>query len=270
MPELPEVETIRTDLDKHLRGRKIIGIKIPDGRVIKHPSPKIFKKRLTGDSFLNVKRRAKFLLLPLRSGSLLLVHLGMAAWLRYFKGRPSKYCRVLFKLDNGRYLEFGDKRIFGKLRLLSRPEDHPGLGLLGPEPLSKDFSLVWFKKALSKRKTKIKALLLNQNFIAGIGNIYAQEALFRAGIHPERRANQLRGGEIKKLHLAIRRVLKEGISHRGTSVDSYVDGFGRKGSFQFRLRVYGRENEACLRCRTPIKKKTIGQRGTYFCPGCQK
>jgi len=272
MPELPEVETIKSDLDSKLKGRRILKIKIKDLRVIKYPSPDVFRKKLKGDTFLNVQRRGKFLILNLKSGNTLLIHLGIAGWLEYLKEKDLEYSRIIFELDNGWKLFYADTRLFGKVRLFSEKElkSFPPFQKLGPEPLSKNFSLEWFKKALSKHRVKIKPLLLNQNFIAGIGNIYAQESLFLAGIHPERKANRLKEKEIEKLYQAIKKVLNEAIRYRGTSVNTYVDTSGEEGSFQYRLKVYDREGEPCFRCKAPIKRRVIAQRGTYFCPRCQK
>ncbi|NQT00111.1 MAG: DNA-formamidopyrimidine glycosylase, partial [Candidatus Omnitrophica bacterium] len=141
---------------------------------------------------------------------------------------------------------------------------------LGIEPLEKGFTLQRFKQMLTGKKTKIKPLLLDQTFIAGIGNLYAQEALFHAGILPERAANKLKDKEIKKLYQAIQKVLREGIQHRGSSVDNYVNGRGKRGAYQLRLKVYDRKDEPCLRCKTRIKKVSLGGRGTCYCPKCQK
>jgi len=212
---------------------------------------------------VEVSRRAKYILFRLASGKYLVVHLGMTGRLLF---SPDDYVKVIFNLSGKRALYFSDARLFGKIRFY---EHYPELKL-GPEPLSNEFTAERLKAILKGRKTAIKNLLLDQKLISGIGNIYAVEALFRAGISPERRAASLKPDEIKKLREAIREVLREALAHRGTSDSWFVDAKGEKGAFQFRLKVYGRKNEPCLKCKTPVKRIVMGQRGTYYCPRCQK
>ncbi|MFH1239398.1 MAG: DNA-formamidopyrimidine glycosylase [bacterium] len=268
MPELPEVETIRRDLEKELIGLKIKDVKINVPKVIKDPTPQTFRKEIVGKEFQHILRRGKNLILTLSASKQLLIHLKMTGQLIYGDEQPQS--RVCFILSNGRYLNFNDVRLFGSIRLVSDWEKAKGIADLGPEPLEADFTFETFKKILSGKKTKIKPLLMDQSFIAGIGNIYAQEALFRAGIHPERPASSLRDKEIKDLFSQIRGVLNEAIKYRGSSIDDYVDAQGKKGGFEERLQVYGWEGRSCCRCNTAIKKIELGGRGTCFCPGCQK
>ena len=179
---------------------------------------------------------------------------------------PDDYVKVIFHLSGRRVLYFSDARLFGKIRLYPH---YPELKL-GPEPLTDEFTVEKFRHLLKQRKMAIKMVLLDQKFISGVGNIYANEALFRAGIHPQRRANSLNDREGKKLHQAIQQVLFEAIKYRGTSDSWYVDAKGKKGGFQFRLKVYGRKGEPCFGCKSKVERIALGQRGTYFCPRCQK
>lgn len=263
MPELPEVETIRRDVLPFVRGRVIRKVEVIDPRNIKNITPSQFKEKLLGQKILDVSRRAKYLLFKLASGNYLVIHLGMTGRLLF---TPDDYVKVIFHLSGDRVLYFSDARLFGKIRFY---EKYPNLQL-GPEPLSEEFTDEKFRELLRKRSAGIKLVLLDQKFLAGIGNIYAQEALFRAGIHPRRPANKLKDFEVKKLRREIQKVLQEALGYRGTSDSWYVDARGRKGGFQLRLKVYGRESEPCLRCKTPIRRIVMGNRGTYFCPRCQK
>ncbi len=263
MPELPEVETVRQDVLPFVKGRKIKSVEILDPRNIKGISPRQLKKDLVGQKMVTVERRAKYLLFKLASGNYLVIHLGMTGRLLF---APDNYVKVVFHLSGSKSLYYSDARLFGKIRFY---KEYPQLKL-GPEPLSKDFTLEKFKEMLKKKTGPIKNVLLDQKFISGIGNIYAIESLFRSGIHPKRRVNTLKGVEIKKLHRQIQKVLLEALGYRGTSDSWFLDAHGKKGGFQLRLRAYHREGEACDKCKEPIKRIVMGQRGTYFCPRCQK
>ena len=197
------------------------------------------------------------------------MHLRMTGQLIYSAEREEK-ARVILCLSDGKYLNFNDQRLFAELRLVKDWQKLKFVQELGIEPLEKQFSARRFKDMLDGKKTKIKPLLMDQTFIAGIGNLYAQEALFLAGILPERAANKLKDDEIKKLHRAIQKVLQEGIQYRGSSVDNYVNGRGEQGKYHLRLKVYGREGSSCAKCKGKIKKISLGGRGTCFCPRCQK
>ena len=269
MPELPEVETIRRDLIGALKGKRIKDVEILNPRVIKEPAPAEFKRRIKGATFQDFFRRAKVLAAKLSTGEYLVVHLRMTGQLIYSVQKEAK-ARVIFVLSDGKYLNFNDQRLFAELRLVGDWQKLKFVRELGIEPLEKEFSVQKFKEMLSDKKTKIKPLLMDQAFIAGIGNLYAQEALFLAGILPGRTAKELKAQEIKKLHSAIQKVLQEGIQHRGSSINEYVNGRGKEGEYQLHLKVYGRKGEPCVRCKSKIKKISIGGRGTCFCSRCQK
>jgi formamidopyrimidine-DNA glycosylase len=263
MPELPEVETVRQDVLPFVKGRTIKNIEIIDPRNIKGIAANKLKKKLTGQKILDVKRRAKYLLFKLASGNYFTVHLGMTGRLLF---APDDYVKVIFHLSGNRVLYYSDARLFGKIRFY---EGYPDLSL-GPEPLGREFTAARFKEMLKTKKGPIKNVLLDQKFISGIGNIYAIESLFRAAIDPRRPANKLKDSEIKKLYHYIKKVLFEALGYRGTSDRWFLDAHGKKGGFQLRLKVYGRKGEPCFKCKTPIQRIVMGQRGTYFCPKCQK
>lgn len=269
MPELPEVETIRRDLSRDVKGKRIKDVEILNPKVIKEPRPEEFKKRIRGATFVDFLRRAKVLAIKLSSGDYLVVHLRMTGQLIYSSKRQEK-ARVIFVFSDGEYLNFNDQRLFAELRLVSDWLKMKFVQELGPEPLEKEFTAKKFKQMLEGKKTKIKPLLMEQAFIAGIGNLYAQEALFLSGILPGRPANEIKDKEVKKLHQAIQKVLRDAIQYRGSSVDNYVNGRGRGGEYHLRLKVYDREGEPCLKCGTKIKKISLGGRGTCLCPKCQK
>lgn len=269
MPELPEVETVRRDLQRDVKGKRIKNVEILNPRVIKAPAPFEFKRRIKGSSFRGFLRRGKVLAAELSSGDCLVVHLRMTGQLIY-SAEKAKKARVIFVLSDGKYLNFNDQRLFAELRVVRDWRNLKFVRELGVEPLGKQFTARKFKEMLKNKKAKIKPLLMDQTFIAGIGNLYAQEALFLAGVLPDRAANKLKDSEIKKLHRAIQKALQTAIRYRGSSVDNYVNGRGEKGNYHLRLKVYGRKGEPCLKCKTRIKKINLGGRGTCFCPNCQK
>ncbi|HTY12912.1 MAG TPA: bifunctional DNA-formamidopyrimidine glycosylase/DNA-(apurinic or apyrimidinic site) lyase [Candidatus Omnitrophota bacterium] len=263
MPELPEVETVRRDVLPKVRGRTVRRVELADRRILKGYSAPKFIKGLTGQKIIDLERRAKYLLFKLASGKYFVVHLGMTGRLLF---APDKYVKAIFTLSDGKKLYYSDLRLFGRLKLFDR---YPELKL-GPEPLGNEFTPELFKSMLAKRKGPIRSVLLDQKMLAGLGNIYVLESLFAAGIRPDRKANSLKTDEVKKLHSEIRKVLIKSLGLRGTSFNWYVDAKGKKGSFQLNLMVYGRKGEPCPVCGTPIKRTNIGQRGTYYCPRCQK
>lgn len=271
MPELPEVETIRRSLEPLLTGRTVIGITAHLPKMINVTVPELVGA-VTGRTIDQVKRRGKYLVLDLSNHQVLAFHLRMTGQLTVEpetnEARKATY--FIVKLDNRTELRFNDTRKFGKVILY--PDDNPPMGLrkLGPEPLSPDFTPGLLRKRFAKRELAVKKALLNQEIVAGIGNIYADEALFLAGIHPARPVKSLSDSEINKLTQAIRQVLQEGIEHRGTTKRDYLDGQGHPGSHQDYLRVYGRKGMPCLNCGTPIAKMNFGGRGTHFCPMCQE
>ncbi|MCX5712309.1 MAG: DNA-formamidopyrimidine glycosylase [Candidatus Omnitrophica bacterium] len=266
MPELPEVETIKRDLEKTIVGKKITEVSVHNAAVIKEPSVKEFKKRLAGQTIKGILRRAKLLVLELSNGQDLTVHLKMTGQLVYPGGSPKS--RVSFYLSNGEILDFNDQRLFGELRLVDDWKKLKFVQGLGPEPF--DISLELFKKMLLAKKTKIKPLLMDQTFVSGIGNLYAAECLFRSRIRPERPANSLTGKEAELLFRETKAVLTEAIRYGGSSVDDYVRVSGKPGNYVEHHKVYGRQGKLCLVCKTKIHKIFMAGRGTCFCPKCQK
>ncbi|MDD5155199.1 MAG: bifunctional DNA-formamidopyrimidine glycosylase/DNA-(apurinic or apyrimidinic site) lyase, partial [Candidatus Omnitrophica bacterium] len=266
MPELPEVETIKRELEKAILGKKITGVCINNPAVIRQIRPDKFKKGLEGATIKNILRKAKVLILELSSGKSLVIHLKMTGQLVY--PASGKASRVSFRLSDGRNMDFNDQRLFGELRLLDDWHDLKFIRELGPEPFA--LSPDKFKEMLSPKKTKIKSLLMDQSFISGIGNLYAAESLFRAGIHPQRPASSLSGKEKEALFDSIKYVLSQAIRYGGSSVDNYVRLSGSRGDYARHHKVYAREGKPCLVCRTPVKRISLGGRGTYFCPKCQK
>ena len=273
MPELPEVETIRQDLEERVKGKKVKEVIIKNGKCLKDVTEESFIRGVKERVFSRIGRRGKFLIIELNSGDNLIIHLKLTGTLIYTQKREKlNYTRIIFVFEDNSQLAFNDMRGFGNIWLLPDKEFQriPSLYLLGPEPLGEDFTLEKFKSLLKRKKKKIKVLLMDQSFIAGVGNIYSQEALFRAGIHPEKLSNRLFDKEIEDLYNGLRGVLREAISHRGASVDAYVDLNGKKGEYEQYLKVYGRKGEKCFHCGERIEKINLGGRGTYFCPHCQK
>lgn len=276
MPELPEVETIRRTLIPVLVGRTITDCAVLLPKVLADQEPEAFVGMVRGRKIRDITRRGKYLLFHLAGGHTIVVHLRMTGRLIYHPpeeqpGPPVKHTHVILLLDNNGTLHYVDPRQFGRLQVVRNPRSGPpsALDKLGPEPLDGALSSSDFRERLGSRRTRIKALLLDQHFLAGLGNIYADEALFRARIHPERPAASLTAREAQALYQAIREVLEEAIVWRGTSIVNYVDGEGRPGEFQARLNVYGRNGEPCPICGTTIVRTRVANRGTYFCPTCQ-
>lgn len=258
MPELPEVETVVRSLAPLLVGRVILSVELT--------SPRVSRGRVAearGRRILHVHRYGKYILIELDAGTLT-VHLGMTGRLLW-NAVPGRHTRARIQLDSGTVL-FDDPRQFGRMEWT--PETPARLALLGPEPLQISFRE--FQERLRSRRGRVKSVLLNQRFLRGLGNIYADESLFRARIHPLAMAAQLSTTRARRLYDAIREVLTEAIAKRGTSISDYVDGSGQQGSFQGRLRVYRRKGEPCLRCGATIRRMVVAQRGTYFCPHCQR
>ena len=272
MPELPEVETLARDLRPLLVGAKFADVEVRWPRTVALPAAEEFARQLPGHEILDVGRRAKFLLLSLSGPCYLLIHLRMSGQVRVEPGTtlPDNHVRLIFHLADGRQLIFSDTRKFGRVYLLDDPSIV--LGHLGPEPLADDFTVDAFADLLSRRKGALKPLLLNQRFLAGLGNIYTDEALFVAGLHPLRKADTLSGGEVRRLYAAIRQVLQRAIGNRGTTLADgrYRDAQGQPGHNRESLLVYHRQGEPCLRCGTPIQRIVVAGRGTHFCPTCQR
>ncbi len=270
MPELPEVETIKRDLELKLLGQRITQVTVYDSLVIRGLKEREFIKNLINKKIVCISRRAKAIVCAFDEGSFLVVQLRMTGQLMYKEEYERiKETRVIFKLANGHFLNFNDQRRFGRLIYAKDLKEIAYLENAGPEPLNGTFSAQWLQEALQKRKTSIKTLLLNQQFLAGIGNIYASEILFTARIHPAKEARALSSKEVLALCKAVRNVLSEAIKYRGTSMRNYRDLFGREGQFNQRLNVYGREGGPCKVCRKPIERLVQTGRSTFFCPGCQ-
>lgn len=274
MPELPEVETMVRDLAPRLTARTITGVDAAFTGSVLWPSFPEFMERVQNRRIMGVTRRGKYAIFGLDSGDALIIHRGMSGsvLLRSASSPPESHVRITFSLDDGTELRFNDPRKFGRVYVMegSGAERPLPWAAMGPEPLQDDFTADVLAQGLQGRKALIKPLLLNQQTVAGLGNIYVDEALFQAGIHPERRANTLAVDEIALLHTAIKNVLATAVEGRGTTFNSYTDIEGRAGEYQRALQVFHREGEACPRCGTEIVKFVVGGRGTHICPGCQK
>ena len=271
MPELPEVETIKKDLLKGLLGQRIEEVVVYDGRVIRGCSAAEFAGQIKGQTVKTINRRGKAIILELSGGKYLVVQVMMTGQL-IFSPTPEamSMTKITFRLSKDRYLHYNDQRLFGRLQIVDDPLAIPHLQTMGPEPLSQEFQVVWLTGQLRKRTVPIKTLLLSSQFVAGIGNIYASEILFVSGINPKRPARSVKPKEIEKLHRATIDVLKEAIRLRGTSMRNYLDGKGQKGAFMNRIKVYGRENQHCYGCQSPIQKIVLSGRSTFFCKKCQR
>jgi len=272
LPELPEVETIARDLRSKVLNKRIRTVRVNNPSYLEKRGGRKIKPLIEGAKFVEVSRRGKFLITKLSNGQYLIMHLGMTGQLIYnpLISQEDKYTPVSFIFADNSQLFFRDARKFGRINIAKDQLSHPSLQKLGPEPLENDFTAPRLVQLLKKRpRSKIKPLLMDQTFLAGIGNIYASESLFRAGIHPERKAGSLREKEVVKLHKYLREVLQEAIRERGTSVSTYRDGGGKKGNFASKLKVYGRKGETCCRCKAVIEAKSVAGRTTYFCPKCQ-
>lgn len=270
MPELPEVETTRRGLQPLIVGRTIQKIVVRETRM-RWPFDPAWAALLTGLHIKGIERRAKYLLIELSKGTLL-VHLGMSGNLRCVEpGTPLKrHDHLEFELDNGLNLRFHDPRRFGcVLYLTSPPADHPLLTNLGPEPLSVGFTGQHLYERARGRKSAVKTFLMDQQHVVGVGNIYASEALFGAGIRPDRSAGRISLIRYEALAKQVRITLARAIEQGGTTLRDFVGGDGQPGYFQQTLQVYGRAGEPCRQCGNPIQQATIGQRSSYFCPHCQ-
>jgi formamidopyrimidine-DNA glycosylase len=271
MPELPEVETIVRDLATVLPERRIEGVEIEWPGVLEGLPVEAFREMVVGRRIEHIARRAKFIIIYLDNGTALSIHLRMTGRLFYRPtgSEPDRFTKAILVLDGGYELRFADMRKFGRILVL-QPEHIQALQeRLGPEPLSEGFTVDVFAHLLAKHPTKIKALLLDQSFIAGIGNIYADESLFVAGIHPERPANELSPAEVERLYYAIRQVLNNSIINRGTTFSTFVDAHGEQGGHQRALLVYHRHGQPCPKCGTVLERMQVAQRGTHYCPLCQ-
>jgi formamidopyrimidine-DNA glycosylase len=264
VPELPEVETERLRLAGRLAGRRIDAARIDDARLTRPENPESIAAALAGEEVVAVERRGKYLLLRLRSGRVLLVHLRMTGGFRY---APATHQRALLELDDGTRIAYRDLRRFGTWLLLEPEEAEEHLAIrLGPEPLGPRFTAAFLARRLAGRRTPVKAAILDQRTVAGVGNIYADEALWHACIHPLRPAGELALEEVAALRRGIRAALRRGIRLQGADLG---DGTYPGGRMQQEFCVYGRAGEPCDRCGTPIEKTRAGGRGTWYCPQCQ-
>ena len=270
MPELPEVETIKNEISPLIIGRHINEIILFWDKIVKDPSPEEFISRLTGRKIRDVNRRGKYLLISLNQADTLIIHLKMSGslFIGNDDGDTPAYTRAILKLDNGTNIYLRDPRKFGRMWLVEDIEKV--VGKLGPEALGKDLTAKRLARLLSGRKAPIKAVLCDQEVIAGIGNLYADEALFVAKIHPMRAAGSLSTAEVNRLHKSIREVLLAGIENKGASIVNYYRPDGTKGTAHSKFRIAHRKGERCFVCHTPVQRIVIRGRGTYFCPKCQQ
>ncbi len=272
MPELPEVETIRSQLAPGLTGRELVHVDIFDGRLTRPEAPEAIAAELDGERIVDVRRRGKYLIFAFESGRHLLAHLRMTGSFQHpaGDGAGDPYRRAAIRLDDGSEVAYRDVRRFGTWVLLEPGELATYLDArIGGEPLDGAFTTAALARALENRRAPIKAALLDQRAVAGVGNIYADEALWHARIHPLRPAGTLRRSEVAALRKAIRKVLHLGIRRQGATLRDYRGADGRRGRMQTAFRVYGRAGEPCERCGTPIAKTRAAGRGTWYCPTCQ-
>jgi formamidopyrimidine-DNA glycosylase len=285
MPELPEVETVRRGLAPFLEGRRIKRAQTKRAD-LRFPFPKRFAKRLEGRRVTALTRRAKYMLAELDDGNVWVTHLGMTGrWTVigqekqpgdfYYSEPPDPaHTHVVLETDKGARLEYNDPRRFGYMDLIARDafEAHPWFKGLGPEPLGNEFSAPYLAEALAGKKANIKAALLDQRIVAGLGNIYVVEALHRASVAPARAAGGLSKARLERLTPAIRRVLEEAIAAGGSTLSDYANVDGKQGAFQQRFRVYDREGERCVtpKCQGTIKRAVHAGRSTFWCPRCQR
>jgi formamidopyrimidine-DNA glycosylase len=271
LPELPEVETTRRGLGPYVRKRRIAALRVYEWR-LRWPVPRNLPKQVAGQRILRVGRRGKYLLLALESGTLLL-HLGMSGNLRAVPADTARLPHDHFDLvlDSGIALRFNDPRRFGSL-LYTRgdPLEHPLLAHLGPEPLGREFDASYLWRITRGRRLNVKQLLMDSHLVVGVGNIYANEALFRARIRPQRQARTLSQADAAHLVRGVRAVLKQAIHSGGTTLRDYLGADGAPGYFRQRLYVYERRGKPCRRCGTPVRAVPQGQRTTYYCPSCQR
>jgi formamidopyrimidine-DNA glycosylase len=274
MPELPEVETIVADLRPHLAGRTIVSCDLLFPTIVRHPEPEVFIDSAAGMKITALRRRGKYILIDLENDLVLVVHLGMTGQLRLVKADAplAPHTHAVFALDNGLQLRYRDPRRFGRL-LLGTEESllaAKKLPRLGPEPIDPEFAAEDLYRRLRKRRKALKAFLLDQGAVAGVGNIYADESLHRAKLRPDRLAGSLSRKSARRLHESLRDSLLVAIANRGSSVDTYRDAWGEIGGQQEKLLVYGRAGEPCFTCGHPLALIRIAGRSTVFCRRCQK
>ena len=274
MPELPEVETVAADLRPWLAGKRIVRCHLNQPAIVRHPLPEDFALGVEGRTIEAVDRRGKYILNRLSGGSLLVIHLGMTGSLRYVDPAVplADHVHAVFDLDDLHQLRYRDPRRFGRLLFGTEAElvDAGKLPRLGPEPIDPEFSAPDLYRRLHGRRAPLKALLLDQSVVAGVGNIYADEACFRARVRPDRPGSSLSRGAVARLHAALREALLTAIANRGSSVNSYMDAWGERGRQQEELLVYGRGGEPCAACGRPLASVRLAGRTTVFCRRCQR
>ena len=270
MPELPEVETTRRGIGPQVVGHTVVGLTVRESR-LRWPVPTNLVRVLSGQTITHVGRRGKYLLLGFDAGTLIL-HLGMSGSLRVLAGStaPERHDHVDLALDDGRCLRFRDPRRFGSLHWVrGDPLQHPLLAPLGPEPLGAAFNGEWLYRRSRERRVAVKPFLMDSRVVVGVGNIYASESLFLAGIRPARQAGRISQSRYDRLAQAVKQVLLEAIAQGGTTLRDFVNGEGNPGYFRQHLRVYGQHDRPCTVCGHLLRYRVIGQRSTYFCPKCQ-
>jgi formamidopyrimidine-DNA glycosylase len=275
MPELPEVEVICRGIRPHLVGRKVTAIQ-QSGKRLRIPVPyDALIREMLGHRISAVSRRAKYLRIDINSGAALIIHLGMTGNLGFFlpSTEPAKHDHVRWTLDNGSELRYNDSRRFGSIRILSSGETAASETTVfktsGPEPFLEGFSPEYLLRLAKDKEVAVKVFIMNTKVVAGVGNIYANESLFRAGILPTRKIKTLNKKEWARLVVAIREILQQAIDCGGSTISNFIDAQRQKGYFQVNFQVYGREGEPCALCHTPLQKISQGGRASYFCPTCQ-
>ena len=274
MPELPEVESVRRQLAPLLEGRRFERVEVSDPRLTRPADPAAVARSLEGERVAALGRRGKYLIVRFESGRALLIHLRMTGSLRHARGgtlADDPHRRAVVRLDDGSDVAYRDIRRFGTWALLERGEEETYLAeRLGAEPLGRSFTAARLRARLANRRAPVKVAILDQRTLAGVGNIYADEALWYARVHPLREARSLDEGETAALHRGIRRALERGIERQGSTLRDYRLPDGESGGMQHEFKVYGRDGEPCERCGTPIEKIRVAGRGTWYCPSCQR
>jgi formamidopyrimidine-DNA glycosylase len=267
MPELPEVETIKNELAPWVVGQSFTDVDIVDAKLVSGVPPKVIPRGLIGQKIESLERRGKYLIFHLSNGGSLIMHLRMTGSLLLSGKATERHARAVFHLSNGQRLVFADRRRLGVMWLAE--DVSTVLSKLGPEPLGKSFTADILEQRLSHHHVAIKAALLDQRIVAGVGNMYADEALFAGRIHPQRKADELSPGEVRTLHNNLRRILRTAIDSKGASVDTYVRPEGERGTAHFNFKVAHKRGEACPVCGCAIERVVVQSRGSYFCPKCQ-
>lgn len=274
MPELPEVQTVASELQERLPGRVVEAVEVLWPRTIGHPAPDLFASALAGERIAAVDRRAKYVRIRLDGDAYLLVHLRMTGRITIEPAAAPRdhYTRLVLRLDGGDELRFADTRKFGRWYLIGAGETPPmaSFATLGPEPLEEGFTPALFAERVAARRGNVKAALLDQRLVAGLGNIYVDEALHRARIHPRRALQSLTPAEVAALHEAIVHVLRRAVGSHGTSFSDYRTTWGRMGGYQEELSVFRKTDTPCPVCGTPIARDVVAGRGTHYCPQCQE